>query len=166
MLDRALAGERRSASRLGLEAVLRRAGVRRPTDDGPLWLHEFSFAASPDDVPGARRRVAEFAADCGLSGEPLYDMALAAAEALGNAVRHGSPNGAGDAVRVRVGVGRRTVVVEVSDCGPGFDPGESRAPDRTATGGRGIPFMRELLDDVRFVRTTGGTVVLLTKRAG
>jgi|GEM_PF-2088319 len=166
MLERALSGERRTGPRPELEAVLRRAGIDRQLDEGPLWLHEFRFAATPDAVPGARRRVAEFAADCGLGGEALYDMALAAAEALSNAVLHGSPNGVRDDVEVRVGVGRRTVVVEIRDRGPGFEPGVAAAWDGTATGGRGIPFMRGLLDEVRFGRLEVGTCVVLTKRVG
>ena len=166
LLERAMRGERRTAGRGDLAAALRRAGVTHPFGDGPLWLHEFAFSATVGEVPEARRRVAEFAADCGLDGSPLYDMTLAAAEALSNAVRHGSPQGFADEVRVRVGIVDHPVLVEVRDRGPGFDCSRTCLPASREVGGRGIPFMRGLLDDLRFDCATSGTSVLLVKRTG
>lgn len=164
LLEAALRGERRAAGRGEVLAALRRAGLGPPSADDPLWLHEFRFAARAADVPMARRRVAEFAADCGLAGAELYDVELAAAEALGNAVRHGSPNGSLDDVAVRVGILDRAVAVEIVDRGAGFDASRMVPPAAGETHGRGIPFMRGLLGDLRIRSSSSGTSVVLLKR--
>jgi serine/threonine-protein kinase RsbW len=165
LLEQALRGRRETLSDGELCAALRRAGVKHPHAEGPLWLHEFSFGAELDEVPPARRRVAELCLDCGLVGEPLFDLVLATGEALANAVRHGSPGGDGDRVRVRVGIADHAVAVEVRDRGHGFADCGAELPGSLETGGRGIPFMRSLADEVTFDCSAGGTSVLLVKRA-
>lgn len=164
LLEEALRGERRLSRRSEVLAALRRAGVEGLSPDAPLWLHEFRFASRPVDVPWARRRVTEFAADCGLAGADLYDLGLAAGEALRNAVEHGSPNGELDVVHVRVGLLRRAVAVEIVDQGLGFDASLTRPLRVGGTRGRGLPFMRGLLDELRIEPTPHGTHVLLVKQ--
>lgn len=163
LLQEALRGERRALRRPEALAALRRAGYGGLSLDAPLWLHEFSFSARPADVSWARRRVTEFAADCDLAGAELYDLGLAAGEALGNAVEHGSPNGDLDIVHVRVGLLRRSVAVEIVDQGLGFDASLTRALRAEGTRGRGLPFMRGLLDELRIEAAPHGTRVLLVK---
>jgi len=164
LLEEALRGERRASRRPEVLAALRRAGAERLSPDVPLWLHEFCFASRPADVTWARRRVTEFAADCGLAGTDLYDLGLAAGEALGNAVEHGSPNGELDVVHVRVGLLRRAVAVAIVDQGLGFDASVTATLHSTGTRGRGLPFMRGLVDELRIEPAPRGTRVLLLKR--
>lgn len=112
----------------------------------------------------ARRRVAAQAEACGLAGPALFDLLLAVGEALANAVKHGSPRFEADRVHARVGLLEGAVVVEVLDQGRGFGASRISPPAAFEAGGRGIPFMRALVDDLRFEFTERGTRVLLVKR--
>ena len=153
-----------------LERIVdRRSGRRPPTSvrgaAGELaWLHEFSFPAVLAEIPTARRRVAAQAEACGLSGPAQFDLLLAVGESLANAVKHGSPRQGEDMVHVRVGSTPDGVVVEVRDQGSGFGSSRLAPPEALEAGGRGIPFMRALVDELRFEFTPEGTSVLLVKR--
>ncbi len=133
---------------------------------GAEWLKEFSFPAALSEIPTARRRVADVAEACGLTGPALFDLLLAVGEALANAVKHGSPRREADRVGVRVGRDEDGVVVEIHDQGCGFGVSRLCPPEVLESGGRGIPFMRALVDELRFDCGTRGTSVLLLKRIG
>jgi anti-sigma regulatory factor (Ser/Thr protein kinase) len=155
------------ARRAADQAVLRAALIEGEDERTHelVWLEEFSFPAEPDLVPTARRRVAGVVGHCGLNGTSLFDLVLAVDEALTNAVQHGSPAGGDSAVGVRVGLVGRCVAVEVRDQGGGFPLCAAVLPDSLDIRGRGIPFMRSLVDEVSFECTPKGTFVLLVKRA-
>ena len=93
-------------------------------------------------------------------------VTLAVLEALSNAMLHGNSLNPGKLVHVRCCCEFETgVFIVVRDQGPGFDP--SRVPDPlacenlTAEHGRGIYFMRSVMDEVSFERQ--GTEVHLSK---
>jgi anti-sigma regulatory factor (Ser/Thr protein kinase) len=132
--------------------------------DRPQWEHEFSFAATPRGLPVARRRVAVFAEVGGLGGDDLFEFSVAVAEALSNALVHGSPRGAGDEIRVRFYCYDQEVAVEVADAGGGMSASCLHMPGTADTSGRGIHFMRALCDGVQFTCDAEGTHVLLVKR--
>jgi anti-sigma regulatory factor (Ser/Thr protein kinase)/anti-anti-sigma regulatory factor len=133
-------------------------------DDHPRWEHEFSFPATTRQLRAARRRVAAFAEVAGLEGEDLFELNVAVAEALANAVLHGSPAGADDDVHVRFFCYDDEVAVEVVDVGAGMDASPICAPSPAATSGRGIHFMRALADAVHYTCGPLGTRVLLVKQ--
>jgi len=130
----------------------------------PLWEHEFTFAASTEALPVARRRVTAFAEVAGLGGADLFEFSVAVAEALTNAVVHGSPHGADDDIRVRFFCFDDEVAVEVADGGGGLDATPICVPEAMVSSGRGIHFMRALCDAVLFTCGPLGTHVLLVKR--
>lgn len=132
--------------------------------DAPHWEHEFSFAATAGGLPVARRRVAAFAEVCGLGDDDLFELSVAVAEALANALVHGSPRGASDEIRVRFYCYDAVVAVEVADAGGGIHATPICLPGGSETGGRGIHFMRALCDSVQFTCGPEGTHVLLLKR--
>ena len=132
--------------------------------DAPHWEHEFGFAATPESLPVARRRVTAFAEVAGLADGDLFEFSVAVAEALGNALVHGSPHGADDDIRVRFYCYEDVVAVEVADDGGGLDATPICLPDGSQTSGRGIHFMRALCDAVQFTCGPEGTHVLLVKR--
>lgn len=132
--------------------------------DRPRWEHEFMFPATARQLRAARRRVAAFAEVAGLDGLDLFELNVAVAEALANAVLHGSPNGADDDVHVRFFCYEDEVAVEVIDGGDGMEASPICAPPAAATSGRGIHFMRALTDAVHYTCGPLGTRVLLVKQ--
>jgi anti-sigma regulatory factor (Ser/Thr protein kinase) len=129
----------------------------------PRWEHEFSFPATTQQLRAARRRIAAFAEVAGLEETGLFELNVAVAEALANAVVHGSPRGADDDVHVRFFCYEDEVAVEVVDSGSGMDVTPICAPPAVATSGRGIHFMRALADAVHYTCGPLGTRVLLIK---
>ncbi len=130
----------------------------------PRWQHVFSFPAEDHELPNARRRVVGFAEICGMDGARLFELHVAVGEALANALRHGSPQGADDDITVRFFCYPDEVAVEVGDHGQGMDAAPICAPGPTQPGGRGIHFMRTLTDDMLFACGPTGTRVLLVKK--
>ena len=130
----------------------------------PRWEHEFTLAATADALPTARHRVTACAEVAGLHGHDLFEFSVAVAEALANALVHGSPHGADDDIRVRFFCYDDEVAVEVVDGGGGIDATPICVPEASESSGRGIHFMRALCDAVQFACGPLGTHVLLVMR--
>jgi anti-anti-sigma factor len=128
-----------------------------------LWSREICIPADVNRLAGVRDEVAILVAPLGFGESAVFDIKVALGEALANAVRHGSPAEEG---RVCVGVSAfdDRVVLEIADNGEGFDGIHSGSDDLYAPSGRGIMFMRALMDRVEFEPAPGGgTLVRLVK---
>ena len=136
----------------------------------PLW--HGTMRVDPSRLSMARGRVEQLLTQTGLTPDEVFDMTLAGGEALGNAIDHTSAEG----VLLTVSVYADRAVVEVADCGDGFDPtrpgdGAEDAADLSdetswdLERGRGIKLMRMLADSVEIGRKANGagTVVRLVK---
>ncbi len=143
---------------------LSEAGREHSLPDAPRWEHEFVFPADAVSLPPARHRLTAFAEVAGLRGTELFEFSVAVAEALTNAVVHGSPHGADDDVLARFFCYDDEVAVEVVDGGGGLDATPLCVPAASESSGRGIHFMRALCDAVQFTCGPLGTHVLLVKR--
>jgi anti-anti-sigma factor len=134
-------------------------------DASPLWEESFSFPAEVSQMAAIRHQLTEIVAPLGLTEAAVFDTKVAVGEALANAIRHGSPRGAEDRVLVDVrGFSDRFEVI-VSDSGCGFDGTIAPRRDVYAPSGRGVLFMRALMDAVEFTEcAAGGTSVRLAKR--
>jgi anti-anti-sigma factor len=136
-----------------------------PERSVPSWEERLVVCAEVARMSGVRNRVCDLIAPLGLTEGAVFDLKVAVGEALANAVRHGSPGGSGDEVQVTVSAYEDRVVVTVQDAGGGFDGDPLSGDDVYASGGRGVMFMRALMDRVEFTRCEdGGTAVRLTKR--
>ena len=89
----------------------------------------------------------------GLSGSATFELKLAVTEALANAILHGKPP-----VEIDLECRDRAIVVEVCDHGTYI-----RSTGGTHEGGRGIPLMVALADDVELDCGTGWTRLRLRK---
>ena len=131
----------------------------------PLWRR--TLRVDPRHMPDVRARLGELLREMRLTPDEVFDMTLAAGEALGNAVDHTRAEG----VLVSIVGYPDRVVMEISDNGDGFDFDGLESEDPTdghSERGRGIPLMRLLADSVEFNRKRSGTgtVVKLVKLTG
>lgn len=130
----------------------------------PLWFDTLSLSADVEALPSIRARVCELLDEVEMSEAAIFDVRVAVGEALANAIRHGSPGGVADVVRVTVAAFRDRVAISVIDSGTGFDGTPGASDDLYAASGRGVMFMRALMDRVEFAEGPGGgTSVTLVK---
>ncbi|MEU9185379.1 ATP-binding protein [Streptomyces sp. NPDC048484] len=143
-----------------------------------IWwsLHLRREAAS---VPLARRLLIGTMESAGVDPDISYDISVALSEACANAVEHGGDSVQhGDdpargepteAYRVTAYLDGEKCRIEVTDSGPGFPSGRSRAPLRPshsdAEHGRGLCLIQELADHVHIGNSSvrGGAVVSFDK---
>lgn len=144
------------------------AGVELETPaEQPLWNELLSTPADVERLAATRLRVTELIEPLGIDESGIFDIKVAVGEALANAVRHGSPHGAEDRIVVSVTAYGDRVAISVTDSGCGFDGSPEASDDVYAPSGRGVMFMRALMDSVQFARCAGGgTMVTLVKSTG
>jgi len=117
---------------------------------GDTWLDPVSGSASV-----ARAMVRQAARDMGLDDRSVFEVMVAATEAVANAVEHGS----GQPILL-FRPGRRRLVVEVVNSGPPVCGALSQDGER----GRGLPLMAATVDSLELHPTHDATRVLLHKR--
>jgi anti-sigma regulatory factor (Ser/Thr protein kinase) len=108
-----------------------------------------------------RAAVDRIADECRMEEEERFDLKVAATEAVTNALKAGAGQGP-----VEVSIGYRDESVDIEVSAPtafpaGWSAGERRLESE---GGRGIPIMIALVDEVEFARTARGTRVRIRKR--
>lgn len=111
----------------------------------------------------------ELGALAGWDGDERLELALAAREAVVNAMIHGNGESSEEPVGVTFTVEGDSIELLVRDQGRGFDPEE--VPDPTndenllKTSGRGLKMIRKLMDQVSYsFPEEGGTVLTMSKR--
>jgi anti-sigma regulatory factor (Ser/Thr protein kinase) len=108
----------------------------------------------------ARGIVRDAAAELGLDDQTTWQLMLATTEAFANAVEHGKPcDPRGIQLRMELGDGR--LGVEIADCGC-FDSARTAKPE--GHGGRGIPIISAVMDDLEVMRDSGTTRVRFQKQ--
>ena len=91
-------------------------------------------------------------------------------EAVSNAINHGYDAGVRGEIAVRLRRAGDRVLVEVEDDGRPFDPLQVPPPDLTLPleqrpiGGLGIHLIRNLMDEVSYVRVGGRNLLKMVKR--
>ncbi len=102
---------------------------------------------------------------CGYSEDAVFDIHLALAEALANAVKHGNRGDPNKRIKVRYSISPERAVILVRDQGDGFDPSSVADPTKAEhlplTSGRGVILMRAYMSEVHYRK--GGTEVCLIK---
>ena len=130
----------------------------------PLWARDIEIESRPDLLSSVREQVTAELLPLEFPDAALFDVKVALGEALSNAVRHGQPEGGEGRIRVGVTAYDDRVVLDVMDNGIGFDGARDAPEDLYATSGRGLMFMRALVDRVEFEPSPmGGTMVRLVK---
>lgn len=119
-----------------------------------------------DSCAVARKHIDHLASYLPFSEQQRMDIRLAAGEAVANAIRHGCRESDWKHISVRCSSDGESLIIEVGDTGPGFNPDTVPPPDINALPerGMGIHFMRETMDEVTY-DFTEGTTVRLVKRS-
>lgn len=130
----------------------------------PIWERVINMDADVNRLGAVREEVCSIVSPLGFPDSALFDIKVALGEALANAIRHGIPQAGPGRVRIEITAYEDRVTVAVMDNGVGFDGIHSGSDDLYASSGRGVMFMRALMDRVEFDESPlGGTLVRLTK---
>jgi anti-sigma regulatory factor (Ser/Thr protein kinase) len=121
---------------------------------------EHSISADVARLKEARDFAERCAADFGLGDEDCYQIKLAMSEAVTNAIQHGSSSPS-DPIRIVVAEESGALVFEVIDTGH-FRPLVRRGA--LPESGRGLEFMRQLMDEVDLQPSLNGTLLRFSKR--
>ncbi len=118
----------------------------------PSW--RITVAVNPGHLDESRSHVNELLGRMPLSEDEVFDLGLAVGEAMGNAVDH-----ACGMALVCVACYPDRAIVDVTDCGEGFELAEGEEPPEPGCleRGRGIALMRLLADSVSITRRTSGS---------
>jgi serine/threonine-protein kinase RsbW len=96
-----------------------------------------------------------------------FNLRVALAEAVANAILYGNAADPEKGVAVRVLFGRNAVEMEVTDEGCGFDfrhvPDPTLPANRMRPYGRGLFLIRRLVDEVRF-NDAGNSICMILRR--
>lgn len=123
---------------------------------------EHSLRADVNRLKEARDFAEHAAAEFGFDAHGRAEVKLALSEAVTNAIRHGSSS-PDDPVRILVAEEAGALVFEVLDTG-NFVPRVMRG--RLPESGRGLEFMRLMMDEVDLRPSRRGTLLRLVKRLG
>jgi len=94
-----------------------------------------------------------------------YHLNLVLTEAMANAIQYGVGNGKKDTVRISMSLENNDLWIRVYDNGQGFDLASVPPPavDELDERGRGIFFIRSLMDSVEYHKTDSGNVLEMRK---
>jgi anti-sigma regulatory factor (Ser/Thr protein kinase) len=116
----------------------------------------------PQSTRRLRAELEQVASACDLADEARFELKLAATEALTNSFK-GTASGE-HSVDVMIAGRPGAVDVEIADRGRFTPRVRSEQSALDAEGGRGIPLMLALVDEVEFASCRDGTRVRMTKR--
>ncbi len=121
---------------------------------------EHSILADLRLLKEARDFAGRAAEEFGLDGASCYDVKLAMSEAVTNAIQHGSSSPS-DPIKIGIAAEGQALVFEVRDTGR-FVPRVRRRGELSESG-RGLEFMRVLMDEVDLRPGDSGTLMRFAK---
>jgi anti-sigma regulatory factor (Ser/Thr protein kinase) len=128
------------------------------------------FGNRIDEIGAAAQLAQDFGARHSLASGVIHDLCVAFDEALSNVVKYGYRDDARHEISVRLAIAGTHVVAEIEDDGVPFDPLSAPPPrleggiDERPIGGLGIYLLRQLMDEVRYVRRGNRNVLVMKKR--
>ena len=131
-------------------------------DESNVWKpmrKELALSGTDPGLDDARRLIEEAASELGYDDAAIWDMKLAATEALMNAIEHGKPSEDG-MVHLRLAQEHGDLLLEV--WGGGIE--ESGQLPQASNRGRGIAIMTGLMDEIELKRNPQGSRIRLAKR--
>ena len=125
--------------------------------------------ATAEEVMRAVRTLQQFAQADGVPEATIFGLALALEECGSNVVNHALRRDARQTFQVCIEHTGDSLVIELRDRGPAFDPtlAPGRMPNADSDaepGGWGIQIVRRYTDEIHYVREGNENVLRLTKR--
>ena len=138
--------------------------------DAPSGTEEVVLPSELEVLDSVDESTLKYSRIAGIDDGTASMVAMAAIEAVTNAVLHGNAETGGSEVKVRYEWEPGRFTITVSDQGRGFDLScvhDPTDPERCmASSGRGIFIMREVMDSVEFeISEESGTTVTMIKYA-
>ncbi len=127
----------------------------------------YTLDSSLDSVNKIEQLAEQYAVRAGFDEDAVPQIAMAVREAAVNAVLHGNAYDSGKHLVASFETTTDSLIIRVSDQGPGLDP--ERIPDPLAPenilrgSGRGIFLIRAFMDEVHFRQLHPGTELTLIK---
>jgi serine phosphatase RsbU (regulator of sigma subunit)/anti-sigma regulatory factor (Ser/Thr protein kinase) len=132
-----------------------------------IHLLQARFRADVSEIAPLNKQFSDFLAAIALTDDEQAGWKLVFAEMLANAIKHGAPTGAGDALRVSWWVESNVLYLETRDQGTGPDPAVTDNPclpeDPLAEGGRGLYIIHSFVENWRHSRSSDGYVLRVWK---
>ena len=120
--------------------------------------------SNPLYVSTVRRTVGSISRNLGFPDEVIEDIELSVAEAVSNAVEHGSPSNHDSTITVAFKISSEHLTIDVRDEGPGFNlPTGETVDDNLNERGRGLRLIYKLMDNVRVCNTVKGSRISMKK---
>jgi anti-sigma regulatory factor (Ser/Thr protein kinase) len=134
-------------------------------DSSPRPLETCQCDISPETIPDLRSFCEQWAAFAGFSEAEVYQVVLACDEILTNVYKHAYHSGSGS-VRCDASVDATSLRFLVTHWGDGLssDANIACSPARFKAGGYGLPFIRQVFDEVHFERSKEFSTVSFSKR--
>jgi len=124
-----------------------------------------SIPADPKYVVMVRRAVRTVASRLGFTDDMAADIEVSVAEAVSNAIEHGSPEHSANAVAVVCRFEGDKLTIDVRDEGSGFMLAGFQSPRISlAERGRGLKLINRMVDRVRICRTVHGSKLRMVIR--
>ena len=136
--------------------------------DSAARLLNLRFLAQPDRLKDVRAAVRAAMCRTGCSEACTQDVVLAVDEACQNIIRHGYRDNPAGEIVLEVDRADDRVVLWLRDFAPKVDERtiKPRDLDQVRPGGLGVHFIREAMDEARFVPCASGNVLRMVKRLG
>jgi anti-sigma regulatory factor (Ser/Thr protein kinase) len=128
------------------------------------------IADAAKETPAALDRLEASCRAAGVAEALVLDLRIVGEEVLTNIAKHAYAAGTTAAAELAYSLSETEAVLEFRDQGMPFDPlahpppDLDTAPDERPAGGMGLPLIRALVDEARYVREGPTNVLRLVKR--
>jgi anti-sigma regulatory factor (Ser/Thr protein kinase) len=130
---------------------------------------QITLAAELETLGKFRGFIDEFCLLSGIADDTCHDLKLAVDEASTNVVTHGYAGMNPGSIMLALEIEAELVRVELTDFGHSFEPAEPEAPDPEAalrdpaSGGLGLYFIYQTMDEIRYRSGEEGNVLTFIK---
>ena len=128
---------------------------------------EIHITSDPRWLGLLRRVVDEFAHHAGFDTKDRHALLVAVSEAVSNVMKHSYHGDAEQKLSLRCEIVDGEIEICIKDQGEAFDPKakEMLPPEEVRPGGRGVYLMKEIMDEVEYLRDGDTNCVRMKKYA-